>query len=507
MNSFEKDTFSFTSESNDIDLTDGYSFSIPNAEGTIKELSSSTPLTRSLSGSTSAKDIWEDAFQQADIELVKQYELDLQTRAHSSRSLEPGMDTYPPQIPISFQVPADAQKDYALLTYDAEGGYEWILPQESRTVSRSLHSHLTFYISGPTSPTAHTRTLTYSIGRKLIKLIAWKSEDWVGRKGLDIITKWENNKRPYGLHMVNPNSSEKVSPINDWEYLRQGKILLLLHGTFGTTQSSFGEMIDSAMYQELSNIYRQRIIAFNHPTLHHTPTQNVSELITFLQNKSIHLDIMTASRGGIVGREFIRQIQLNSLPIKIDRALLVASPNRGTVLADPEKMIQLIDRFTNLLTFLPVNIFSTILEGILALVKILGHGTIAGLPGLQCQAPNNDYLKKLNSFNLKGTQFYSISTDFTPDDAGWIKRMGKQAIDDILDREFGEANDGVVPTNGAYDTRPLAFTDMRRSLIDESFFYIPVSNRMTFRNSNNMHHLNYFTYPDVQHQVLRFLMY
>jgi len=497
-------TVGFTPDSSAVIFRDGSAFSIPESSGQIREIPISGTHTRSLGSRSEIYDPVETALHEAEMETLKQYEINLQDQQSFVRSLEAGMTSGETASVIHYQTQGQADKDYALIAYDEESGYQWVFPSETRTVTRSTHEVLNFEIPRPLGREAQTRSLIYKAARKIVRLIAWKSQDFIGKNALKYITRWENKNRPYGLHQVNRNKDNGyIEPIADWGHLKDGKVLLLIHGTFGTTQSSFGEMIGSTGFNELEQLYQGRVIAFNHPTLYHTPPENVSMLREYLGHTSMDLDIMTSSRGGLVAREYIHQVQSLGLLQRVDRALMVAAPNCGTVLADPEKMLDLIDRLTNMLTYLPVNVFSTIFESILALVKILGSGAVAGLPGLQAQAPNNDYLKRLNGVDLSGTVFFSISADFAPSDAGWLKRMGKKAMDEMIDRVFGEANDGVVPTDGAYDTRPLVISSTAtRSLLREGFFYIPVSNRRIFRNNQYMHHLNYFSYPEVQQQIL-----
>lgn len=507
MNIASSSTDGFNPDSSAVIFRDGSAFSIPGSRGQIREISAKTASTRSLGTAPDQIDPVEEALQDAEMKTISQYEINLQDQQVGVRSLEAEMTTGGSALPIHYQMPGEVEKDYALITYDEESGYQWVFPTEMGTVSRSMHKVLNFEISRPLGSDMQSRSLIYKAARKIVRLIAWKSQDFIGRKALKYITDWENKKRPYGLHKVNLNKDHGfVEPITDWDHLGQGKVLLLIHGTFGTTKSSFGEMISSRGFNELAQLYQGRVIAFNHPTLHHTPPENVSMLHQYLGSASLSMDIMTSSRGGLVGREFVHQTQVEGFHQQVERVLMVAAPNRGTVLADPEKMLDLIDRLTNMLTYLPVNVFMTIFESILALVKILGSGAVAGLPGLQAQAPNSEYLKRLNKIDLGRTEFFSISADFAPDDAGWLKRMGKKALDEMIDRVFGEANDGVVPTDGAYDTRPLVISNAAtRGLLQEGFFYIPVSNRRIFRNNQHMHHLNYFSYPEVQKQILHCL--
>ena len=67
---------------------------------------------------------------------------------------------------------------------------------------------------------------------------------------------------------------------------------------------------------------------------------------------ALDCDIITHSRGGLVGRELIERMtekQLDKRKLNIRRAVFVAGPLDGTVLADGEHMFDFMDRYTNLL--------------------------------------------------------------------------------------------------------------------------------------------------------------
>ena len=145
-----------------------------------------------------------------------------------------------------------------------------------------------------------------------------------------------------------------------------------------------------ASFVDLAGHYGGRVFAFNHPSMHHSPAQNVQTLLAQLKQ---HLptaarptfDLVTHSRGGLLARELCeRRAELDpgGVGLTIRRAVLVAGPNRGTILADGDNWIALADRYTNFITKLPDNAYTLTMEGILTFVKVMAHGALAGLPGL-----------------------------------------------------------------------------------------------------------------------------
>jgi hypothetical protein len=172
----------------------------------------------------------------------------------------------------------------------------------------------------------------------------------------------------------------------------------------------------------------------------------------------------------------------------------VASPNQGTILTDPQNGIDLLDRYTNLLTALPDNVYTYVLEGVLALVKLTAFIALAELPGLNCLPPNNPYLQGLNGLAEGGTEFYAIAADFTPEAPGWAARLGRLAGDKFIDSIFGGANDVVVPALGGYTAGEHT-----------GGFPLDEAHRMIFSGGARVHHTNYFSTPVVRTQILEWL--
>lgn len=409
--------------------------------------------------------------------------------------------------PITLEVPREEDMNYAVLVYDEEDGYAWVLPNEMPQARSTIMPSLGFKLPKP-------QTLINGgikrVGRALIRLIAWPAKDFLGGQLAGAITKWEKKKRKYGLWQIDPNKKDFTDRIQDWDGLTQGRVLLMIHGTFGTLKSSFDDLINKVIFNEIQAYYENRVIGFNHPSLYHDARQNVSKLFSFLEkqlpeNRNLKLDILTSSRGGLVGREFIRQVLERSQPlsgrIEIDRAILVAAPNRGTALADGKNLGNLINRYTNLLSFLPLSVFSVVLELLIELVKVAAVGALEELPGLKCQSPEGPYVSDLNTSESGQVKFHAITSDFTPASGGWLRLMGKRFRDENIDRVFGEPNDGVVPTIGAFDTAPLK----QGPATGTSYFSVAPENRRVFNEGGSIHHLNYFGVPDVNRLVFHWL--
>ena len=88
--------------------------------------------------------------------------------------------------------------------------------------------------------------------------------------------------------------------------------LLFIHGTGSTTWGSFGELWSEARQPQLwrlRDLYGDRVLAFEHRTLTHSPLRNARDLLAELTRVipgGAPLHIVTHSRGGLVGELLCR---------------------------------------------------------------------------------------------------------------------------------------------------------------------------------------------------------
>ncbi len=396
---------------------------------------------------------------------------------------------------------------YAVLYTDEADVSRWVMPENPPDGAVPAGAPVRFNLpreSAPPPPAASDGTVTRGsgtkLGRRLVRLVAWAGAPLLGPAVRAAAQAWEEAKRPYGLHRVTPEgytgATVQGTPAA-WSELGAGRALLLLHGTFSSSEASFAALGREAL-ATLAGRYPAGVFAFNHPSLHHAPEANVQFFLDQLPPElSLDLDVMTHSRGGLVGRELVRRLgalAAQGRAVQVRKALLVASPNQGTILTDPKHGIDLLDRYTNLLTDLPDSVYTYVLEGVLALVKLSAFIALAELPGLNCLPPNNPYLQGLNAAAEGGAEFYAISADFTPDAPGLLARLGKLAGDKFIDSVFGGANDVVVPTLGGY-----AAGDHTGG------FPLDEAHRVIFSGAARVHHSNYFSTPVVRAQILEWL--
>jgi hypothetical protein len=514
----------------------GYQLRAPGLRGTVKDLAAGAPETRAAEGVHAER--LRLAVAGADVLLVKVFELDVSRTApvagRADTSATPGAArTRSGEPAMTLRVPRlRPDTDYAVLYTDESGYSRWILPNPGADAAAAVASSGAASVSTTAAPgeSARTRggagaTLSFNlprdaaplpptdpgkapgtrgpistIGRRVVRVLLWVTDDIVGRFSVKAAQKWEEQQRPYGLHPVGAAGIDPAVPLGpaDWRRMAAGPALLLLHGTFSSAQAGFGDLVGDASFVDLAGHYGGRVFAFNHPSMHHSPAQNVQTLLAQLKQ---HLptaarptfDLVTHSRGGLLARELSeRRAELDpgGVGLTVRRAVLVAGPNRGTILADGDNWIALADRYTNFITKLPDNAYTLTMEGILTFVKVMAHGALAGLPGLACLNPGGGDLKRLNAAAQPPTTYHSIGASFTPSDPGMIAQLCKRVGDTLVDRIFGEDNDGVVPAEGTFSTGGAA----------SPFKPLP-EHRRIYVLDDRMHHCNYFEHDVVRRQI------
>lgn len=522
-------TVPLTDSANFVDLAPGgYQLRAPGIRGTVRDLPAGAPETRAAEGLQA--DRLRLAAAGADVTVVKVFELELvPTRpaaggaaagavgAPRTRGGEPAMVLRVPRL--------RPDTDYAVLYTDESGYSRWILPNAGAAVqgdavaaaaapssaaapTRGSGATLSFNLPRDAAPlppadtgkAPGTRGPVSIIGRRVVRVLLWVTDDIVGRFSVKAAQEWEEQQRPYGLHPVGAAGIDPAVPMGpeDWRRLAAGPALLLLHGTFSTAQAGFGSLVGDASFAALAGHYEGRVFAFNHPSMHHSPAQNIQTLLAQLKAQlpaaaRPTFDLVTHSRGGLLARELCeRRAELDpgGVDLKVRRAVLVAGPNRGTILADGDNWIALADRTTNFITKLPDNAYTLTMEGILTFVKVMAHGALAGLPGLSCLNPGGDYLKRLNAATPPPTVYHSIGASFTPADPGMIAQLCKRVGDKLVDRIFGEDNDGVVPAEGTFSTGGAA----------SPFNPLP-EHRRVYALDDRMNHCNYFAQEVVRRQI------
>ncbi len=487
---------SLTGTSTPIPLANGYSISAPGVIGTAEKVEKPTG-TRSAMRINPNDPLPPNLLAMAGADVAAHFEITIDavippppaaTGTRGAQSVQTGQ----PASAIEFAAPKPAPNTRSIVLHtDENGELSWIWP--GKVDEEKAYFYLPRESATPPPETGtRSRGAVIATMRRVVKLITWATDDIIGDMALHFAQNWEEKNRPYGFHYVQPGQFGGEVP---WGRLGEGRSLLLLHGTFSTGDSAFSGLIYSDWLKKMAEYYGGRIFAFNHPSLHHSPEENIREFRKMLPNevKNLELDIVTHSRGGLVGRELCERFSGadgEDKRVQVKRAVLVAGPNSGTILTDRQHWSSLIDSYTNLLVGLPDNVFTITLEGILTLIKVVGGGAVHGLPGLQAMLPGGDYVKMLNQAPKPDGDYFALAAQYLPNDEQGAAHLKKTMLVKALRAIFGEDSDMVVPTQGCYALNP-----------EVAGFTIPQERYKVYGAADDTHHLNFFEKDKVNRQL------
>ena len=391
-----------------------------------------------------------------------------------------------------------------VLAVDESGVATWHFPvddsgRRAPGVHRGGGAPLVFRLPRPPAlPRAGddaVRGLGAMIGRRLLRVIGYRVLDPVlGALTSAAVGAWERRNRPSVLRRVDRSGafSETGSDrwdVDDWTSFAAGPALLFVHGTFSRATTAFGAL-PSETFAALHDRYGGRVFAYDHPSVHVSPTSNADWLRASLRDAGVtpSVDIVCHSRGGLVARE-LASVPAEVGGIDVRSVVFVAAPNAGTALADPEHMVGMLDRYTNLAILLAPGVFGDVLEGVLTTVKVVGHAGLVALDGLAAMRPDGASLADLANRDRTAVSTFAIASDFEPGDAPVVSLV--RAADGVVDVIFGRAaNDLVVPTDGVGGPNGSAA------------FPIDPVRTLRLPASEGVHHGSYFEHPDVSRVLL-----
>jgi len=348
-------------------------------------------------------------------------------------------------LELEVDAPLRADEGQLILEVDSTGHLRWHLPVGAVDGGRQRGATTQRFdipidqFTPDTAGASERGIISFGVG-KVLHLIRFPIEQVAGWVAEKAVSWWEERNRPYRLYVANPDGS----PGADAETARlaqlgDGPFLVFVHGCF-STGASFGGLHQDR-FAQWHQQYGGRVLVFDHPTVATAPDANAKWLLDRLPtDRRTTLDVVTHSRGGLVGRHLLGSDRAN-----VRRLVQVAAPNAGTVLARKEKIGDLLDTFTNVLSLVPDSFGTPALQGVLEVVKQVALGSMAGLDGLAAMDPDNEGLKSFNANAKPNDAVHAITTDYQP--AG-SATLAAKAMNTIVDALFGGANDLIVPTEG-----------------------------------------------------------
>ena len=256
-----------------------------------------------------------------------------------------------------------------------------------------------------------------------------------------------------------------------------GPLLVLIHGTFVDTISTFGKLwtMHPQTVRDLFAQYKGRVYALDHPTMGESPITNALALVRALP-AGARLHLLTHSRGGLVAEVLARACGSGALSaeqlalfkgdrytthladlqalitmalakgIKVERVVRVACPARGTLLASK--------RFDAYLSVLQWGLQLAGIPVAPQLVDFLHEVALrradpSMLPGIEAMMPESPVVAWLNTCTetIPG-DLRVIAGDLQGDSIGsWVKTL-------LSDAFYWTDNDLVVQTRSMYGGSP-----------------------------------------------------
>ena len=427
---------------------------------------------------------------------------------------------------ITVEVPAPGQGNGQLLLYAAEdGSLTWHLPADvapgevaTRGGERRTY-RIPREVVSPDSGLGGSgqRGLLGAVGTKLFKVLVFPLIDPVlGRVGDYFAGRWEEHHRRNEVRWFGPDAFQTaVVPafgVDDWTRVRGGTALLFIHGTTAQAHTAFAQLPAETL-AELQRRYGGRVFALDHFTISVTPHDNVRWLAEHLGDGApLTLDVVAHSRGGLVGRALAERADELGLAgrLRVRTLVMVGTPNAGTALADRDHVSQLLDRFTDLVQYLPDNGVTDVVGLVLSILKQLSIGAFGGLEGIMSMNPTGSYLTAFNAPALEGAPgrdapaldapaaagvagspvtYRAIASNYQPPQGSSLARIARNGATDIV--FANTSNDLVVPTNGVFEVAGAAG--------------FPVADPLVFPAEAGVDHSSYFGRPEVAARLLEWL--
>lgn len=299
---------------------------------------------------------------------------------------------------------------------------------EATTTNRS--GNTTFVLPAGLSGTEENRGI---IGEVILKAVNIFSKKKLSKEIKELAADLEKKQLDHlsGLYLLDKNFS--LQPFT--ASVSAKPWLIFLHGTGSSTNGSFGELHNTALWNFIQEQYAGQVLAFQHETLTKSPLQNVEELVAALPKQAtIHL--VSHSRGGLVGdvlarfcngSELNRGFDKNEITllekekrtadiasihaigkimsgkrVQVTKFIRVACPASGTTLASG-RLDNFFNVSFNLLGFATGMAANPVYISFRALVSAVINckNDVDTLPGLEAMSPDSPFIKALNNLTSK----------------------------------------------------------------------------------------------------------
>lgn len=327
----------------------------------------------------------------------------------------------------------------------------------------------------------------------------------LGRLGTNQVGEWLSTVDDKLTPKRGLRAFEEGRWVPDPDLSGDGRLLLLIHGTFSHTRTLLDAMEANAEGDDFFAWARKRydrILTFDHPTLSVSPVVNARELALALRGCPADVDVVCHSRGGLVTRWWLEALDPGP---GTRRAVFVGSPLAGTGLAAPPNIRESLSLLTNVgraLGAVTSGIpFLTFVSGVFRVLASVGRlaaktpvvdAGVALIPGLAAQqrVSNNHELRALRGGVGREAPegYFAVQADFESEAPGWRfwRYFRKDVAADVgADTIFDGENDLVVDTGSMVELGEVGGTAVG----------IPEERTLRFAATEGVHHTNYFEQP------------
>jgi hypothetical protein len=419
--------------------------------------------------------------------------------ASRTRHDEPAIEIEAPEPPREYGQFVLLTDEAGIVTVNFAASFGRRVPGEPSRGPGAMRTYLIRRTIAPTQAATDNefRGLAGVLGKKVLDILVFPLIDpFLGQVGDYFAGAWESRRRQYRVRTITQENYRTAQvqgfQPQDWKHISEGKSLLLIHGTFSQAHETFHDLTPDFI-ADLHRLYSGRVFAFDHLTLREDPMKNAEWFLEQVpKDTSLHIDILSHSRGGLVARTLAeKQSELSPTgsALSVDRVIQVAAPNAGTSLTDGVYLNDLIDCYTNILNFLPDSPSSIVLDALFAVAKQLAVDTLIGLDGLQAMLPGGKFLRKLNT-GTATVRYFALASACKPNAPGLLA----WAADRLFQRIFqGLENDLVVPTGGVYEGNGSAL------------FPIASTRCLVFRPEDDVNHVGYFAQERARRTIYKWL--
>ena len=379
--------------------------------------------------------------------------------------------------------------EQALILTEEDGFFQWHTPidptcttkKEADTTGSSFL--IQFESASPTDgkgKALFVRKLISGIKVVVIKYVLGKVTKAAVKVAVDKVIEKKSNET--GPVLLDEPNAEKWKPIKKLPSIafpsnRAPRVLLMIHGTFSSTQGSFGDLVNQQndggrYFFEKASRYYDIILGYDHKTLSETPAENAAQILSMLQDikwpEPPVIDAVAYSRGGLVYRTIIEQLlEKSAFEANFNKIIFVGCTNSGTLLASYENWEFLINLYTNiilggtkavtLLTGGSSAAASSAISILSRFLKYLAQGVIEEkmVPGLAAMSPDSDTIKSLNKpaplpKQAENLHYGFVTCNFEPNkNPGKLSRrflqwLADRAVDRLM---HNVSNDLVVNTS------------------------------------------------------------